>query len=97
MGPLRIIGMNPIDKRVLLVAVGSPDRRWCAFIGAVKGEDYGREAIGVVESGSVIPYELAELCFEDLGKGTIRGDLKWQSDLGSGDSGGHRASTGGGC
>jgi len=72
----RIIEVRLIDKHVLLVAVRAHDDTWKAFIGAVKGENYGVEALEVIEKGTPIPYELAEVCFEDLARGK-----KWHEEL----------------
>jgi len=69
--------MRPIDKHVLLVAVERPSNTWKAYIGAVKGDDYHEEAPGVVANGSEIPFELAEVCFEDLAKGSVRRGEEW--------------------
>lgn len=35
----------------------------------------------MVATGSKIPFELACACFEDLGKATVQGDLKWHNAL----------------
>ncbi len=75
-----ILELHPLDKHVLAVAAGHPPDTWGAYIGAVKGEGFDREAQGVVESGSEIPFELAEVLFEDLGKSTRAGDMKWHHD-----------------
>ncbi len=71
-----ILQMSAIDKNVLLVAVEVLGDTWKAFIGAVKGEDYGAEALDVVKNGTPVPYELAEVCFEDLARG-----MKWHEPL----------------
>lgn len=72
-----ILGTNYLDEHVAVVAKGYPDDTWSAFIGAVEGKDYGKEADEVVANGSKIPFELAEICFNDLGKVTeVKGD-KW--------------------
>jgi len=75
--PPGVIEMRPIDKHVLVVAVARPGRTWKAYIGAVKGDDYYEEASGVVANGSEIPFELAEVCFKDLAKGSVRRGEEW--------------------
>jgi hypothetical protein len=59
------------------VAVSRPGRTWEAYIGAVKGDDYHEEAPGVVANGSEIPFELAEVCFKDLAKTSVRRGEEW--------------------
>ena len=75
--PPGVITMMAIDKHVLVVAVARPGRTWKAYIGAVKGDDYYEEVPGVVANGSEIPFELPEVCFEDLAKGSIRRGEEW--------------------
>src|SRR5712691_7836197 len=75
--PPGVIEMMAIDKHVLLVAVERPDDTWKSYIGAVKGDDYYEEAPGVVANGSEIPFELAEVCFEDLAKGSVKRGEEW--------------------
>ncbi len=77
----RILEVRPIDKHVLLVAIKGRGNTWKAFIGAVKGEDYGVEALEVIKNGSEVPFELAEECFQDLGKATFGGFMKWHKQL----------------
>ncbi len=71
----RIIELEPLDWHVLLVAAKVGTDGWVAYIGAVEGKDYDKEAVGVVANGSEIPYEMAEVYFEDL---TRTPDLKWR-------------------
>ena len=72
-----IMELEPLDRHVLVVAVSLPNNTWKACIGAVEGKDYDKEAAGVIERGSEIPLLLAEEVFEDLGKATRTGQLKW--------------------
>lgn len=84
--PLAILDFFSLDKHVMLVAVGHltpdalghPDDKWTAYIGAVKGEDPYTDSTGVVSEGSKVPLEFAEVAFEDLGKATRYGHLKWE-------------------
>jgi hypothetical protein len=66
-----ILELRRIDKHVLMVAKSlginaEGVQTWKAFIGAIKGDDYGAEALGVIKTGTPIGYELAVTCFEDL-------------------------------
>lgn len=73
--PPGVLEIHPVDKHVLLVAAERPGHTWRAYIGAVEGKDYFKEAPEVVTKGSEVPFELAWVCFRDLGKGTeLRGD-----------------------
>lgn len=69
--------LNPVDTHVLLVAVKARNDSWKALIGAVKGVDYYSEALEVAQTGTEVPYDLAEVCFEDIAKG----HLKWHKQL----------------
>ncbi len=60
-----IFGINPIDKHVFLVGVEVAPDGWVVYVGAVEGKDFEKEALGVLENGSEIPFELAEIFFED--------------------------------
>ena len=64
--PSPILEIRALDPHVLLVAVGARDKTWRAFVGAVKGADYVAEALEVIEKGTPIPFESAEVCFEDV-------------------------------
>lgn len=37
-------------------------------VGPVEGKDYDKEAASVVENGSEVPFELAEIFFKDLAR-----------------------------
>lgn len=84
--PLAVLDIRSLDKHVISVAVGHltldgarhPDDKWTAYIGAVKGEDHYAEYADVLSTGSAIPLELAEVIFEDLGKATRYGHIKWE-------------------
>ena len=66
-----------LDRRVLLVQLKSEGAFHGAYIGAVKGEDYDAEALGVVASGEWVSTELAEIYFEDqLGQPLTRIDVR---------------------
>ncbi len=61
-----------LDKHVLLVELLSGRVNHGAFIGAVKGEDYGAEALNVVANGSFVPSQFGQVYFEDYGSGPVK-------------------------
>src|ERR1039458_2003717 len=61
-----------LDKHILLVKVESGEGvSHGAYIGAVKGDDYAAEALGVVGSGWQASDLLADLYFKGFGAGPI--------------------------
>jgi hypothetical protein len=64
-----------LDKHVLLVQLTSEGAYHGAYIGAVKGEDYDAEALGVVANGDQPSSVLTEVYFKDqLGQRRIQVD-----------------------
>jgi len=61
-----------LDKHVLIVEVKSGDINHGAFIGAVKGEDYGAEALDVAANGSAAWSRLADIYFKGFGSGPVK-------------------------
>jgi hypothetical protein len=61
-----------LDKHVLLVRVKSDGVDHGAYIGAVKGDNYDEEAIGVVEAGSEASSLFAYSYFDGLGAAPVK-------------------------
>src|SRR2546422_5445242 len=53
-----------LDKHVLLVAVNCGSVNCDTYVGAVEGENYDEEALGVVVNGSVVSDSLSEIYFK---------------------------------
>ena len=59
----KVVDWRALDSRVLCVAVRRVEGAWCAYIGAVPGENHVREYQDVQEHGAKLPESVALAVF----------------------------------
>jgi len=75
--PPSVIEVRALDEHVLSVAVERPGHTWRAYIGPLRGIDYYKETLEIIVRGSEMPFDLAWVCFRDLGKATEIREGEW--------------------
>ena len=73
-----VLAYEAVDRNVLFVAAEVGPNEWAAFVGAIEGEDRERDLGEVTKNGSALPFELAEVFFEDYARDP---DRKYRPDL----------------
>jgi hypothetical protein len=68
-----VMGFEALDEHVLLVECMMEDHTWTVRVGDIDGLDYWKDLLRVFETGSSVPFEVAEIYFGDEAKDSEMG------------------------